>query len=354
MVQRPIFLGDRCIAWVVMSAHMMDMGGMVVGSFAPAATECYQEALRCPPVRLFRAGRGGHRGVGDLPHQHAAWRSWSRWTCGASSPAATSRTSGSSRWSSVGAERFVEASARSATSPRPRCAAGSRQLEDGVVPGTSWTEWDDDFFRVPCRLTVDGDRLVFDFDGASPQTNHFFNSKPYIIESELVVMLAGGSRATCLQRGHLRADRAALPRGDDRQRAAAGADRGRAHARRAQCGRTSRSSASRWRCGVARRAAAGSTHGHRGESALGQPHLVVDGPDGNPTRSSCSTATGSAAPPAPSATASTSGATSSDASSGHRSPTSRCSSRGIRCCSARRGRGRGVTARASTGPAAAT
>ena len=35
---------------------MMDMGGMVVGSFAPTATECYQEGLRIPPVRLFRRG----------------------------------------------------------------------------------------------------------------------------------------------------------------------------------------------------------------------------------------------------------------------------------------------------------
>jgi len=32
------------------------MGGMAFGSWAPAATECYQEALRLPPVRLFKAG----------------------------------------------------------------------------------------------------------------------------------------------------------------------------------------------------------------------------------------------------------------------------------------------------------
>ena len=32
------------------------LGGMVVGSFAPDATECYQESFRIPPVRLFRGG----------------------------------------------------------------------------------------------------------------------------------------------------------------------------------------------------------------------------------------------------------------------------------------------------------
>jgi N-methylhydantoinase B len=55
-VLRPTFVGDRRIAWVVSSAHMMDVGGMVPGSFASGATDCFAEALRLPPVRLFRAG----------------------------------------------------------------------------------------------------------------------------------------------------------------------------------------------------------------------------------------------------------------------------------------------------------
>ena len=50
MVQQPIFADGRLIAWSVVSAHLMDMGGMVVGSFAPDATECFQEAFRVPPV----------------------------------------------------------------------------------------------------------------------------------------------------------------------------------------------------------------------------------------------------------------------------------------------------------------
>jgi len=63
-------------------------------------------------------------------------------------------------------------------------------LSDGTYRATSWTEWEDDFYTVPCTLTVHGDRLVFDYTGASPQTSHFFNSKPYIIESEMVAQLA--------------------------------------------------------------------------------------------------------------------------------------------------------------------
>ena len=55
-VQRPIFVNGRRVAWIAMSAHLADMGGMAMGSFAPTATECFQEAFRVPPVRLFRSG----------------------------------------------------------------------------------------------------------------------------------------------------------------------------------------------------------------------------------------------------------------------------------------------------------
>jgi N-methylhydantoinase B len=46
VVQRPLFAGDRLIAWSVNSGHMIDMGGMAFGSWSPTAVEWYQEALR--------------------------------------------------------------------------------------------------------------------------------------------------------------------------------------------------------------------------------------------------------------------------------------------------------------------
>jgi len=62
VIQKPVFSGGKRVAWVALTAHMMDMGGMVPGSSAVAATECYQEALRLPPVRLIRR----HEEVKDI------------------------------------------------------------------------------------------------------------------------------------------------------------------------------------------------------------------------------------------------------------------------------------------------
>ena len=38
-VQRPIFVDGGLVGWAALSAHLIDMGGLVVGSFAPAAED---------------------------------------------------------------------------------------------------------------------------------------------------------------------------------------------------------------------------------------------------------------------------------------------------------------------------
>lgn len=190
MVQRPVFVQGVLVAWVVMSAHMMDVGGMVAGSFAPAATECYQEALRCPPVRLFIK----HEEVTDVWDifrnniRVSALVEMDMRSLVAGCHVATEKLMGVVE--SMGRDVFVD----SIRAIRDLSEAEMRRrielLADGTYRATSWTEWEDDFYKVPCTLTVAGDRLVFDFEGASPQTEHYFNSKPYIVESEMVAQLA--------------------------------------------------------------------------------------------------------------------------------------------------------------------
>lgn len=53
----PIFHGGKLIAWAQSQAHLVDVGGMTPGGFAPAALDCYSEAVRIPPgVKVFEAG----------------------------------------------------------------------------------------------------------------------------------------------------------------------------------------------------------------------------------------------------------------------------------------------------------
>jgi N-methylhydantoinase B len=190
MVQRPIFYDDRLIAWVVVSAHLMDVGGMVVGSFAPMATECYQEGFRCPPVRLFRGGEEVTE-VFDLLRNNVRMSQLVEMDLrGLVAGCHFAHERFAAVVESVGEARFVESlrAIRDLTEAEMRRRIST--LEDGVYRVMSWTEFDEDFYMVPCELTVDGDRLIFDYEGAAPQTNHFFNTKPYIIRAELAVMLS--------------------------------------------------------------------------------------------------------------------------------------------------------------------
>jgi N-methylhydantoinase B len=53
---RPIFREGRLFCWLASVGHWLDIGGNVPGGFNARATESFQEGVRIPPVKLFRAG----------------------------------------------------------------------------------------------------------------------------------------------------------------------------------------------------------------------------------------------------------------------------------------------------------
>ena len=54
---KPIFWQGRLICYAWSFIHMSDVGGRVSGSIAPSSYEVYQEGIRVPPQKLFRAGK---------------------------------------------------------------------------------------------------------------------------------------------------------------------------------------------------------------------------------------------------------------------------------------------------------
>ncbi|OUM01548.1 hydantoinase B/oxoprolinase family protein [Variovorax sp. JS1663] len=54
---RPFFRNGRLYCHMASAAHWHDVGGAVPGNYNPAATECWQEAVQIPPVRIVRGGR---------------------------------------------------------------------------------------------------------------------------------------------------------------------------------------------------------------------------------------------------------------------------------------------------------
>jgi N-methylhydantoinase B len=53
---RPLFRNGELFCWLASVGHWHDVGGAVPGNYNPRATECYQEAVMIPPVKLYDAG----------------------------------------------------------------------------------------------------------------------------------------------------------------------------------------------------------------------------------------------------------------------------------------------------------
>lgn len=190
IVHIPVFLDGRLAAWVGASAHMMDMGGMVPGSFSTVATEVYQEAFRMPPVRLYKQGEE----QGDI---------WSILRCNVRmsdvvemdmrsliAGATVVRNQVLRVIADYSEDVFREAVETLSDLTEAEVRRRVAELEPGVYTTRSWTEWTEDFYHIPCSLSIDNGKLIFDYRGASPQTKHYFNSKPDVIKSLLGVGLA--------------------------------------------------------------------------------------------------------------------------------------------------------------------
>jgi N-methylhydantoinase B len=189
-IHMPVFVDGVLSCWVGASAHMMDMGGSVMGSFVPNATECYQEALRLPPVRVYNQGEEQHD-IWAIIRNNIRISNIVEMDMRALIAGATVvrnqlvRTIGE-----YGPETFFQAVAQLADLTEREVRRRIAELEPGVYKAQSWSEWTDELFNIPCTLTVSHDKLVFDFTHACPQSQHYFNSKPYVVESLLGVALA--------------------------------------------------------------------------------------------------------------------------------------------------------------------
>jgi N-methylhydantoinase B len=183
---RPVFVGDELIAWVAASAHLIDVGGMTFGSWAPDATECYQEAIRFPPVRLF-AGGVEQSDTWALILNNVRLASLVEMDIrGLVAGCHVSAAKLASVAESLGVAEFLATAAAMCDNSERVLRERIGRLADGEYATDGWVEWGDEQYHLPCRLVIRGDDLCFDFTGAPPQVPHFINSKAYLVKGEIV------------------------------------------------------------------------------------------------------------------------------------------------------------------------
>lgn len=169
---RPCFRHGQLFCFLASAAHWHDVGGAVPGNYNPAATECWQEAVQIPPVRILRGGvldddvlailRANTRLPdslwGDLNGQLAALELGARRLDGLLDEYTEATV----------AQALAELRSRAVRLMRSHIAS----LPDGRYSFEDVLDNDgvkDELLTIALDMTVAGDRLTLDFSRTSPQ-----------------------------------------------------------------------------------------------------------------------------------------------------------------------------------------
>ena len=168
----PIFVDGRLVAFAAIIAHLAEIGGKVVGSFAADATEVFQEGLRLPPVRLMRRGARVEE-VWDiiLANHRTPRHSWGdlHAMLGALKVADERFRALCAK---LGTEHLLAAAGALLDHAERWMRAEIAAIPDGTYEHEDTLEGDGvetQPIRLHVRVTVDGDRIVADYTGSADQ-----------------------------------------------------------------------------------------------------------------------------------------------------------------------------------------
>lgn len=167
---KPVMRDGKVFCWLASVGHWHDVGGNVPGNYNPAATECFQEGMLIPPVKLFDNGEYKQDIVDILSANSRLPLS----LYGDLNGQINALDLGFQRMEGILAEygddviheALMALKARAATLMRAEIS----DLPDGTVSAEDWLDNDgikDQPLKIALDLTIDGDRMVMDFSRSS-------------------------------------------------------------------------------------------------------------------------------------------------------------------------------------------
>ncbi len=177
---RPIFADGKIIAFSQSNGHWSDVGGSVPGSFDVLAREMFREGLRITPVRLFDQGRfckdvahliaSNTRDpvsiIGDVHAQAQATQVCEREILRLVDK--YGRETVTSGFAAV--QDYVERAVRQRLAALPD---GEWETQDFIDRDPLGSEG---LIPIKIKLTIKGDRAIYDFTGSHPTIGSIYNS----------------------------------------------------------------------------------------------------------------------------------------------------------------------------------
>ncbi len=177
-VFKPIFYKDELIAWSAVKGHQADIGGNVAGGYNPNATEVWQEALRIPPIKVVEKGKL-RKDIWNLIFanirfdivQHDMRAQMGACTIGERRMLDLVRKYGLQSYELHKAALF--------DATRKMMQSEIRKIPNGVYKGEGRVYYDGRHvgtkFTIRVTITVEDEKITFDYSDTDEQTNGFVN-----------------------------------------------------------------------------------------------------------------------------------------------------------------------------------
>lgn len=176
---KPVFVEEELQGFAATVAHHTDVGGIVPGSNSTNSTEIYQEGIRIPTLKLFERGKPSEalfsiieknvrlpdKVLGDMRAQIAALNIGER-----------EFQALADRYGAETVERYMEALL---TYTEGLARQEILSLPDGTYEFTDHIDADnidEGPVTIKVKLTIQGDRVIADLTGSSPQVRAGINS----------------------------------------------------------------------------------------------------------------------------------------------------------------------------------
>jgi len=179
IMAKPVFVGDRIIAYSAVRGHYVDVGGAGPGSYSAAMGDIYAEGLRIPPVLIYEQGvpnqdiidvlqantRNSGERLGDLRAQYAGCVVAERRVL--------------AFCEKYGPNVVVQAMEEMLNASERLTRAAIRCIPDGEYSFEDWCDGDGiDYqpIKVAAEVRVQGDDVHVDFTRSSPQVRGGMNA----------------------------------------------------------------------------------------------------------------------------------------------------------------------------------
>lgn len=175
----PVFYDDELLFFSVSRAHHGDIGGSTAGSYNPKATEIFQEGIRIPPTKLMK----NNEMIDDVldlialnTRNPEMLKSDFLAQIGSNRVASKRIKEMLETYSTPTVKKAVQETMKQTEAlTRKRIA----EVPDGTYAAIDYID-DDGFQKEPIKIavsvTINGDRLLVDFEGTDPQVTGFINT----------------------------------------------------------------------------------------------------------------------------------------------------------------------------------